>query len=250
MILKGSYSQKATFLCKVCSQKSSGLNIQQLRTLLLWFVRVLLTSECAETVFPQKSNFKISAESTQRTITYLMSSLKTDSEGSTATVDEVEKWLTSTALAVQIIDTVFAFIFYHKFIVKGTTMPNDLLVYFGVELNPETGKVIPDRLLLPLKFQHPLFKQNFDSELLDQSSLMLLNSYFPHMIRGRFYPLFSSLLHGESFSTFCKLITGCNGPTLLVIRDKEGHTFGGFASAKWNFDPNFTGKHVGMFGAQ
>ena len=120
-------------------------------------------------------------------------------------------------------------------------MPCDLLAYFGVELDPETDKVIPDRLLLPLKIQHPLFRESFDSELLDQSSLMLLNSYFPHSIRGRLYPLFSSVKHGQSYSTFCKALIGCNGPTLLVIRDKEGYTFGGFASTSWHYDPNFIG---------
>ena len=120
-------------------------------------------------------------------------------------------------------------------------MPSDLLNYFGIELDPETRKVIPDRLLFPLKTQHPLLRETFDSELLDQSSLMLINSYLPHTLRGNFFPLFSNLKHGESFSTFSKMLLGCKGPTVLLIRDKQGNVFGGFASTSWSIDPNFTG---------
>ena len=245
-ILKGSYSEKATFLCKVCSQNPSTLNLLQLKSLLLWFMKVLLTSECAKKIFPQCTRFNISAESSQRVITYMLSALRENpnadmSPSENASLDVLEKWLISTPLAVQILETIFAFIFYYRVLMKGTTMPSDLMSYFGIELNPESGKVIPDNLILPLKIQHPLFRETFDSKLLDQSSLMLLNSHFPHSLRGRFYPLFSSAHHGESFSTFCKLLIGCTGPTLIVIRDRKGHTFGGFASTSWHVDPNFTG---------
>lgn len=174
-------------------------------------------------------------------IAYLLSTMREDVEVETVSLDDLEKWMLSTPLAVQILDTIFAFIFYYRVLMKGTSMPSDIMYYFGIELNPESGKVIPDRLIFPLKVQHPLYRETFDSELLNQSSLMLLNSYFPHTLRGRFYPLFSSIKHGESFSTFCKLLIGCNGPTLLVIRDKKGYIFGGFASTRWQIDPNFTG---------
>lgn len=247
-ILKGSYSQKAVFMCKVCSQNTdtSTLRLQNLRVILLWFMKVLLTSECAKTIFPQSSNFKVSADSSQCIISYLMSTMREDtgadvSPDEVVSPDKLEEWMVSTPLAVQILDTIFAFVFYYRIIIKGTTMPSDIMTYFGIELNPETGKVIPDRLILPLKSQHPLFRESFDSKLLDQSLLMFLNSYFPHSLRGRFFPLFSSSHHGESFSTFCKSLVGCSGPTLLVIRDKKGHVFGGFASTAWKNDPNFIG---------
>lgn len=242
-ILKGSHSQKSNFLCKVCSQNTTKLDLQQLRVLLLWFLRVLLTSECAENVFPQSSSFRKSAESSQHMISYLLSTMVEGDSGEveTVSIDSLENWMAATPLAVQIFETIFAFIFYYRVVIKGTSMPGDLMAYFGIELDPETGKVIPDRLILPLRIQHPFIRESFDSELLDQSSLMLLNSYFPHSLRGRFYPLFSSTKHGQSFSTFCKLLLGCAGPTLLVVKDKNGYIFGGFASTKWQIDPNFTG---------
>lgn len=246
-ILKGSFSQKCTFLCKVCSQDQSMMKLQNLKTLLLWFMKVILTSECAKTIFPQSCKFKVSGEGSQRMVAYLISPMRENpgveiAAGEEVSVDDLERWMTTTPLAVQIVETIFAFIFYYRVIIKGTSMPSDIMAYFGIEMDPESGRVIPDRLLLPLKIQHSLFRETFDSELLDQSLLMLLNSYFPHTLRGRFYPLFSSIKHGESFSTFCKSLLGCVGPTLLVVRDREGCVFGGFASTRWQMDPNFRGE--------
>jgi len=252
-ILKGSVAQKATFICKVCSSDSTRVDVIQLRSLLLWFLKILLTSECAKTVFPQSSFFKASSDGSQLILLYMFESLKDDvpastvvesASCSTVSAQALERWLTSTPLIVQILETTFAFLFYHQLLKKGKAIPADILLFFGVELYPDTGRVVPDRLLLPLKVQHPLFKVTMDSDLLDHSSLMLLNSYLPPTIRGRYYPLFSSSKHGESFSTFCKTLVGCAGPTLVVVRDEDNHVFGGFASIPWKFDPNFTGMYV------
>ena len=250
MILKESFSQKSAFLCKVCSRDTSRQNLLQLRELLLTFVGVLLTSECAKKVFPQCSLFKVSSESSPRMISYLIHLLEektntsvaaeTAASAATLSADSLEKWMTATPLVVQILETVFALLFYHQLIVNERLVPYDLTI-FGVESNPETGQVVPDKLILPLTVQHPIYRVTFESEILDQNLLMLLNSYIPHGVRGRYYPLFSSLKHGESFSTFCKVLVGCASPTLLVVRDKDGHIFGGFASTSWRFDPNFTG---------
>ena len=250
VILKGPVSQKALFICKVCSSDSSRVDVIQLRSLLLWFLKILLTSECAKTVFPQSSFFKASSDGSQLILLYMFESLKDDAPASTVvesasnttvSVQALERWLTSMPLVIQIVETIFAFIFYHQLLKKGKAIPADILSFFGVELYPDTGRVVPDRLLLPLKVQHPLFKVAMDSDILDHSSLMLLNSYIPPTIRGRYYPLFSSSKHGESFSTFCKVLVGCGGPTLVVVKDEDNHVFGGFSSVPWKFDPNFTG---------
>ena len=247
-ILKGSCSQKAEFICKVCSSDPSRVDVYQLRALLLWFMKMLLTSECAKSVFPQSSFFKASSDGSQLMLLFIFESLKDDSNpdtvfhnNTTVSTSALERWLTTMPLVVQILETIFAFIFYHQLLVKGKSVPGDILAFFGVELYPDTGRVIPDHLLLPLKVQHPIYRVTMDSEILDHSSLMLLNSYMPHTIRGRYYPLFSSSKHGESFSTFCKVLIGCTGPTLILVKDKDGHVFGGFASTAWKFDPNFTG---------
>lgn len=56
--------------------------------------------------------------------------------------------------------------------------------------------------------------------------------------------LFNSNLHGGSFSTFCGQV--CNrGPTLLLIRDKQGSLLGGYAADSWSKN----GRFYGAFGS-
>ncbi|KAI1904565.1 hypothetical protein AGOR_G00006940 [Albula goreensis] len=52
--------------------------------------------------------------------------------------------------------------------------------------------------------------------------------------------LFSTRLHGESFT---RMVSSCTrrGPTLLLLRDSDGHQFGGFASHSWDIKPQFQG---------
>ncbi|KAJ8248856.1 hypothetical protein GJAV_G00228480 [Gymnothorax javanicus] len=52
--------------------------------------------------------------------------------------------------------------------------------------------------------------------------------------------LFSTQVHGESFT---RLVSCCThrGPTLLLLRDADGHEFGGFASHSWETKPQFQG---------
>ncbi|XP_030646795.1 MTOR-associated protein MEAK7-like [Chanos chanos] len=76
--------------------------------------------------------------------------------------------------------------------------------------------------------------------LLDVPSLLFLT---PHLPEGRSAPwrlLFSTQLHGESFT---RLVGNCKGrgPTVLLLRDTRGHVFGGFASHSWEIKPQFQG---------
>ncbi|KAJ8416316.1 hypothetical protein AAFF_G00383380 [Aldrovandia affinis] len=75
--------------------------------------------------------------------------------------------------------------------------------------------------------------------LLDLPLLLFLFPLLPvHSAPWRL--LFSSRLHGESFSRLVSSCTRC-GPTLLLLRDADGHRFGGFASLSWDVKPQFQG---------
>lgn len=54
--------------------------------------------------------------------------------------------------------------------------------------------------------------------------------------------LFHSNKHGQSFNTFMGKVAG-KGPTLLLVKDKQGHLFGGYASDPWLKN----GKYYGNF---
>ncbi|KAJ8343918.1 hypothetical protein SKAU_G00312470 [Synaphobranchus kaupii] len=75
--------------------------------------------------------------------------------------------------------------------------------------------------------------------LLDLPLLLFLYPQLPaHSAPWRL--LFSTRLHGESFT---RLVSSCTrrGPTLLLLRDSDGHQFGGFASHSWDTKPQFQG---------
>ncbi|GAA0176251.1 hypothetical protein LIER_29276 [Lithospermum erythrorhizon] len=52
--------------------------------------------------------------------------------------------------------------------------------------------------------------------------------------------LYHSSLHGLSFNTFLGNISH-KGPTILIIKDKEGHVYGGYASQAWERHGDFYG---------
>lgn len=74
----------------------------------------------------------------------------------------------------------------------------------------------------------------------DISQMLFINSNLSeqHQLKWRF--LFSSQIHGESFSTLMGRIVD-NGPSVIIVEDSNGYIFGAFASASWSLSPKFTG---------
>lgn len=90
--------------------------------------------------------------------------------------------------------------------------------------------LLPKPLLVPKTFPN----------LLSAAQVLFLNSNLPTALRNEWRFLFSTATHGWSFSIFMKQIVG-KGPTLLVVEDKSGNKFGGFASVSWEVKPQFQG---------
>ncbi|KAM7504984.1 hypothetical protein LguiB_003888 [Lonicera macranthoides] len=53
--------------------------------------------------------------------------------------------------------------------------------------------------------------------------------------------LYHSSVHGLSFSTFLGNISNDKGPTLLIVKDKDGYIYGGYASQSWERHADFYG---------
>lgn len=75
---------------------------------------------------------------------------------------------------------------------------------------------------------------------IDLSQLIFINANLPSDLRKKWRFLFSSQMHGESFSTLLGRITE-QGPTVLIVEDTNGHIFGGFATDAWKLSPKFVG---------
>ncbi|XP_048814942.1 MTOR-associated protein MEAK7 [Lagopus muta] len=76
--------------------------------------------------------------------------------------------------------------------------------------------------------------------LFDIPSVMYINSHLPAELQHKWRLLFSSKLHGESFSQLCAHIVN-KGPCILILKDVDGCIFGGFASHSWEVKPQFQG---------
>ncbi|CAH0597171.1 unnamed protein product [Chrysodeixis includens] len=75
---------------------------------------------------------------------------------------------------------------------------------------------------------------------IDLSHIVWLNAHLPQHYQHKWRFLFSSHIHGESFSTMAGRIQD-QGASLIIIEDNSGYIFGGFATASWALGPNFTG---------
>ncbi|XP_051485550.1 MTOR-associated protein MEAK7 isoform X1 [Apus apus] len=77
--------------------------------------------------------------------------------------------------------------------------------------------------------------------LFDIPSIIYINSHLPAELQHKWQLLFSSRLHGESFSQLCAHIVN-KGPCIVILKDLDGYIFGGFASHTWEVKPQFQGK--------
>nr|XP_006014546.2 PREDICTED: TLD domain-containing protein 1-like [Latimeria chalumnae] len=78
--------------------------------------------------------------------------------------------------------------------------------------------------------------------ILSLPAIMYLNAHLPSELQQQWQLVFSSCIHGESFSQLCSKIVH-KGPSILIVKDNDGHIFGGFASHSWEIKPHFQGKN-------
>lgn len=83
--------------------------------------------------------------------------------------------------------------------------------------------------------------ENGTSKLLAFEDMWLLDFHLPPDHRTRSWKLaFSTSNHGMSWTIFASNIEQ-KGSTLLLLKDKNGYIFGGFASQEWKAQPKFYG---------
>ena len=104
-----------------------------------------------------------------------------------------------------------------------------------------TGARINDLNLLPIC--RGLENIPHFPSILGLGDVLFLNLSLPHDLRNEWRFLFSSQVHGESFSTLLGRIT-MQGATIIIVQDTDDHVFGAFASDSWSLGPNFVGNQT------
>lgn len=74
----------------------------------------------------------------------------------------------------------------------------------------------------------------------DLSQMLFVNANLPAVQQKKWRFLFSSQIHGESFSTLLGRIMD-QGSTVVIVEDSNGYIFGGYATESWALGPNFLG---------
>ncbi|CAH1441799.1 unnamed protein product [Lactuca virosa] len=88
-----------------------------------------------------------------------------------------------------------------------------------------------------------LIHQDIDSNmlLLKEEYAWHIGGALSHQELGEWRILYHSSLNGLSFNTFMGNISNAEGPTVLIIKDKEGYIYGGYASQPWEKHADFYG---------
>eukprot|EP01119_Soliformovum_irregulare_P024207 TRINITY_DN8623_c0_g1_i1.p1 TRINITY_DN8623_c0_g1~~TRINITY_DN8623_c0_g1_i1.p1 ORF type:complete len:273 (-),score=95.01 TRINITY_DN8623_c0_g1_i1:114-932(-) len=94
----------------------------------------------------------------------------------------------------------------------------------------------------PEEIKSPLPVLDGTSLILNEDSIRLLSDSLPKPeYRKNWTLIYQSDKMGKSFNRFCYHITG-RGPNIVIIRDSDGHIFGGFAAETWkDKHPKFYG---------
>ena len=258
-LLQGTVAKRVWLLWKLFTHgedpgKTTDFELSRFRSVLEAFLKVIITSPLALSVLPQNS-FSYYPEGYDRLLNYMVTLLSSQKSSSTesstsesgqASAEDLEQLLENSPFVKRIFELGFTFCFYREALKNASSDVSSSIRYqLGVASDSTStdgvGGIVYDKLLLPIFTPNPLMRESFGSMLLDQCGLILINSFFPPDIRGQMFPLFSSHYQGESFSTFCKQLLSFRGPTIIVLKDKGGHVFGGFASEGWTCNPQFTG---------
>ncbi len=235
-LLKGSIHDQIERLFIFFAGKSASVTKKSLKSGLIDIIKVAGDSQFAKEVYPHLTSFPTNSENVERLCSFLLDTFPSESENEDfdVSLSSFEEWILKSEIAQKIVQVAFSLIFFQE-----STSSSSIMMEFS-----DTVKTNPHLLLIPVKITHPLIRERFSSKLLDYASLTLLSNFIPTDFRGKFYPLFSSFHHGESYSMFCKQLVGSQGPTLIVAKDMDGYVFGAFAAEKWQFGPKFKGENT------
>ena len=228
-ILKGSSSEKARLMCCLATGRF-GQEVSYCE--MLTALRRMLTAYMAfSRKSPEYSSWRfadINGEIATAFSSYLGQDLffqgqaqcdTADSEpNSMSSEDDVERWLTRCPVLLNMIDMIFS-----------TAFP----------IGSEEEYLRLRTMMIPLTQNAEWDKFN---TILNVTNALVVNHAIPIELRSKWRFLFSTTVHGSSFTTFTGHIMN-KGSTLIIIRDRDGHVFGAFAEEGWEHNGQFYGSN-------
>lgn len=154
---------------------------------------------------------------------------------------DAERWLQKNPVFLRMLEHVFLHL-YHYRAVKNTSEDknkdrNDESGGSGQGSGKVKAFCIENSLLPACENIH--YIPDYPA-FIDISQILFINSQLPNEYQSKWRFLFSSQIHGESFSTFIGRIMD-QGATVIIVEDTNGYIFGSFSTESWALSPNFTG---------
>ncbi|XP_065167245.1 MTOR-associated protein MEAK7 [Atheta coriaria] len=150
----------------------------------------------------------------------------------------LEMWLQGATELGQLLIFVFKHLYNISHREKGTPSDRAGAGVVGLEAEAPIIDAERDRSLVPICRGLDLIPSY--PSLLDLNQIVFINAHLPQQYQLEWRFLFSSEIHGESFSTLIGRIVN-QGPSVLILDDMNGCIFGGFAPSNWALGPNFFG---------
>ncbi|KAI0235168.1 MTOR-associated protein MEAK7 [Lamellibrachia satsuma] len=231
VLLKGSVEEKAHVICFMAtSDNEDTLELKHLRMFtneLICSYEKIMQRKKAWQAWCIKSCSERAIKCFSSLVLHDMANYDGKKRGESETmpfsVTQLEKWLQQSSLYQHLLNKVF----YSCFPVSYR----------------EDGR-LPVQSLLP---RCEDVDWNKTSTMLDLPAMVMLNHAVEAELRDEWRFLFSSNQHGESFFTLLKHIIN-KGPTLLIVRDKQGYIFGGYSTVSLTHRPRFVGsEHCFLF---
>lgn len=173
--------------------------------------------------------FRIVKECIQKLAESLASEAVQQGSQKVTRVDAV-RWLQRTPTFVKMLEYVFLHLYHYRPTTKNPQ--EETITVRRRSIIPECNKLLPYCEGLQYVPDYPAFT--------DISQMLFINSNLPNEYRSKWRFLFSSQIHGESFSTLMGRVVD-QGPSVIIIEDTNGAVFGGFASVSWTYGPKFCG---------
>lgn len=147
---------------------------------------------------------------------------------------DAEQWLFQNVTFTRMLENVFLHLFYYRASKHHTqSLVHDVS-------DTRMSATITKNITTLLPFCDGLHYVPDYPAFTDISQMLFINEAIPDAYRNKWRFLFSSQIHGESFSTLLGRIMN-QGPSVVIVEDTDGYIYGGFASASWSFSPKFVG---------
>ncbi|KAL3860468.1 hypothetical protein ACJMK2_010591 [Sinanodonta woodiana] len=217
-VLKGSTTEKAEVLCLLCSNEvNKDKTVKELSKIVKSLCTTFVKLDHSKVHNTWRS--KCTEQDVDRMVQYFFTDQKTQvayPEDTAWSEAEVEEWMTKTDMFITVFETVFRQLF---------------------PIRSEGGQSDSTKSFLPAATNVDWSKVK---TILDIPSIMFLNHSLSSSLQLQWRFLYSNVLFGDSYSQLVSHILE-QGPCLIIIRDKDGHMFGGFISTSCKITSKFSG---------